>query len=88
MFAVYVAGYLVCCINIVVWTNYYTRISRWLRSSDISPSLRRLVKIANLTIILPVGIFMCVGPLFSPFAALSLSQQVLYDHNIDSRVLI
>ena len=72
-------GYLVGCINTLVWSTYYTRISEWFRSTNIPTALRRLVTIFNLMIVLPVGIFMCIGPLFSPFAALPLSQQVLYE---------
>jgi hypothetical protein len=73
---VYAVGYFVGCLNILVWTTYFARISAWLRLADMSIPLRRLVKLFNLAVFFPIGIFICVGPFFAPFAALPLAEQV------------
>ena len=75
-FSVYAVGYFVGCLNILVWTTYLARISPWLRLAVMSIPLRRLIKLLNLAVVLPIGIFMCVGPFFAPFAALPLAEQV------------
>ena len=82
-------GFLVGCLNTLVWTTYFSKISAWLRLAHLSTPMRRSVKIVNLVVILPIGIFLCVSPLFSPFAALPLAQQVsaVYEHCIRNCML-
>ena len=79
----YIFGYLVCWINILVWTAYFdryppsggfpTRVSWW--SLRISDTRGRILRQIQLMLIL-VAFLMSIGPLFAPIAALPLAQQV------------
>ena len=81
----YIFGYLVCWINILVWTAYFdryppsggfpTRVSWWsLEKSDTRGRILREIQL----MLIPVAFLMSIGPLFAPFAALPLAQQVSF----------
>ena len=75
--AVHIFGYCVGFVNALVWTEFFDRhlVSNgplpW-QYDAISGSRRRILRVIQLALI-PVFL---AGPLFSPFAALPLAQQV------------
>ncbi|KIJ93497.1 hypothetical protein K443DRAFT_12838 [Laccaria amethystina LaAM-08-1] len=91
--SLYVSGYMVSTINILVWTSYFELVRWWNRRETTTASLmdklyEKFIKYLNrafhLTIVLPIAFAMCAGPLFSPFAGLPLAQQYQWTHLCDS----
>jgi len=81
---VHIYGYCICCVNIVIWTRYYEKsIQQGVNQGDLplhwrehlSDRQRTMLRWLKYTTI-PVAFIMCVGPLFSPLAALPLAQEV------------
>ena len=81
----YVSGYVVCVINILVWTSYFELVKWWkicerTTASSMDKLYKKFIKYLSrtfhLTIVLPIAFAMCAGPLFAPFAGLPLAQQV------------
>ena len=82
--SVYIYGYCICCLNILIWTHYYEKSHQqvvnqgdlplhWREHlNDRQRAMLRWLKYATI----PVAFIMCVGPLFSPLAALPLAQEV------------
>ncbi|KAF8967420.1 hypothetical protein BDZ97DRAFT_1916712 [Flammula alnicola] len=90
--ALYIYGYCVCCVNILVWTTYYGRGYRWTGKFGtflsnwrecLSERQRATLRAVHFMLI-PLAFIMCAGPLFSPFAALPLAQQWQWSHFCDS----
>ncbi|TFK32695.1 hypothetical protein BDQ12DRAFT_707569 [Crucibulum laeve] len=87
----YIFGYCVCCVNILVWISYFDRLHAWVHPATFARGYaettcifkRSSVYCLNILFILPIAIVMCFGPLFSPFAALPLSQQYQWMHICD-----
>ena len=84
----YVIGYMVCIINILVWTSYFELVRWWntREMTTVSPMdklyekfIKYLNRTFHLTVVLPIALVMCAGPLFAPFAGLPLAQQVRRD---------
>jgi len=80
----YIFGYCLCWLNILVWISYFdkyppsggsARVSWGSLRTTISDTRGRILSRMQL-ILIPVAFLMSVGPLFVPFAALPLAQQV------------
>ncbi|EDR03024.1 uncharacterized protein LACBIDRAFT_307555 [Laccaria bicolor S238N-H82] len=91
--SLYVNGYMVCVINILVWTSYFEHVRWWktretMAASPIDKlyktSIKYMKRTLHLIIVLPIAFAMCAGPLFAPFAGLPLAQQYQWTHVCDS----
>lgn len=81
---VYIFGFLVGCTNILFWSSYCDRAVKWFRTTTLSRRFRLQFWSIHLMIVIPTAFFFCIAPLFSPFAALPLSQQYQWSHRCDS----
>ena len=92
--AVYVFGYCVACMNILIWSTVYRKSASRLPVAIVSvdkiiprtlPLLRRWRKgQIGKVVFFPLAFFLCAAPFFSPFAALPLAQQQQWDHFCDN----
>jgi hypothetical protein len=68
----------------LIASEYQRRAKKWLVLGNIAPQLRRLFMSFNVAIVLPLAFMLCVGPLYAPFAALTLAQEWQWSRHCDS----